>query len=189
MSACAGRNAIKCEVYISNPKIQLKVYLILVAISHFEIRGHDLLFICKKLHNKMLEMNDNSGILISIFKRKGGEGLFTKVIDESNSSPYKHILSSLAEDEKGLLIYYKNDDEWVLLTNKKIVTSSNEIIFHNDIANVSFALHEEYKNRIMDKNDFTRLEVRDKNNRTYILCIEKGKPYHGFYQVIHFMAG
>jgi hypothetical protein len=133
-------------------------------------------------------MKDKSSILMSIFRRKGAEGQFTKIIGESNSPRYNGLLSSLEEDERGLLIYYKNESDWLLLTNKKIITSSNDVIFNSDIIEVSPALQEEYRSLIINKKEFTKLYVKDRYNKSYILNFEMGNPYEGFYQLLHFIA-
>ncbi|MBS0030034.1 hypothetical protein ACTJJ0_21350 [Chitinophaga sp. 22321] len=135
-----------------------------------------------------MEEKDKSSILLSIFRRKGSEGQFTKIVDENSKSQYNDLLSSLEQGEKGLIVYYKDALDWVLLTNRRVLTSSNIIILNSDIIDVSPALQEEFRDMVTDKSRFTRLRVKDKNNRTYILSLEMGNAYEGFYQVLHFIS-
>lgn len=135
-----------------------------------------------------MEEKDKSSILISIFKRKGSEGQFTKIVEDNSKSRYSDLLSSLEQGEKGLIVYYRDALDWLLLTNRRVLTSSKIMILNSDIVEVSPALQEEFKDMVTNKNRFTRLLVKDKNNKTYILSLEMGNPYEGFYQVLHFIA-
>lgn len=136
-----------------------------------------------------MDMEYRSSTLISIFKRKGAEGQFTKIVDENSGSQYHNLLSSLEQGEKGVIIYYKKDAfYWLLLTNKRVLTSSNIIILNSDIIDVSPAFQDEFNDGISSRKKFTRLMVRDRNSKIYNLSIEMGNPYEGFYQVLHFIA-
>lgn len=135
-----------------------------------------------------MDVKDKSSILISIFMRKGGEGEFTKIINENNEFQFRQLFSSLKKEEKGLIVYYKSQTEWLLLTNKRVLTSFGNIIPHSDIIRVSPALEDEFSNTITDKNRFTKLRLEAKNNKTYILSLEMGKAYLGFYQILHFIS-
>lgn len=44
---------------------------------------------------------DKSSVYISIFKRKGGEGLNTKIIKENNKRNYNSLFLQLEERERG----------------------------------------------------------------------------------------
>jgi hypothetical protein len=48
-----------------------------------------------------MKTKDKASILLLIFRRKGGEGMLTKVIDKNNSINYQKILSLLDLDESG----------------------------------------------------------------------------------------
>lgn len=138
-----------------------------------------------------MKSKDNSSILISIFKRKGGEGECTKILNDSNSENYKQLLIELETNEKELILHYKNKLNWLLLTNKHIWFCKSGLkskIMNEDIMNVSPALKEEFKDKIMSKNKFTRLNLTDKYLKNHILILEKGQPYEGVYQVLHFLA-
>ncbi|MDR6546397.1 hypothetical protein J2810_002456 [Chryseobacterium rhizosphaerae] len=136
-------------------------------------------------------MKDKSSIYVSIFNRKGGEGLYTKVINENNKKSYEDLFNELDEKEKAFIIYYKNTLNWLLFTNFNILgcTEGGRFIINlSEIIEVQLALHEEYEDRITDKEKFTRLKIKTKNKDCFILNVEEGKPYQGLYQVLHFIV-
>ena len=131
-----------------------------------------------------------SSILISIFKRKGDEGQYTKIV-QGNTKLNNIIPLSLGIDEIGLLLYYKSEDEWFLLSNKKIRSNYRGKTLELDVEDlqaVNIAMQEEFSNGIRDKKHFNKLRITDKRNNSSILHLEKGLPYEGIYQVLHFLA-
>ena len=138
-----------------------------------------------------MDTTDKSSIYISIFKRKGGEGLKTKIVNETNVKDYNDLFSKLEENEKPLLLYFVNLLNWFLLTNSRILMLNEGIFsFLNlaDIIEVRPALQEEMNDRITDKKKFTRLKVKTRNDEYFICKLEQGAPYEGIYQVLHFIA-
>ena len=137
-------------------------------------------------------IKDKSSTLRSIFKRKGAEGEYTKVIDNNSIEKYSSSLSvSLQDDEIGLILYHLNSSNWVFLTNKRLFykkDSVTNIIDHNNIRKVSLALDIEFKAGIRDKKEFTRLLIEDEEGQNHLLNLEKGEPFEGFYQVLHFLS-
>ncbi len=132
-----------------------------------------------------------SSILLSIFRRKGGEGLYTEVITDKNKFKYALILSSLKDDEEGLIIYFKNELNWFLLSNQRIVITQQVIttvISNDDIVEVSLDLAGQAEDRIINKAEFTRLIVSDIRNRKHKIQLEKGDPYWGIFQVLSFIS-
>lgn len=132
----------------------------------------------------------NSSILVSLFKRKGGEGEYTKIVSENNL-PKSLVLSDFGNDEMGLIMYYKSDSDWFLLSNERIRSShkgNNTDLYIQDLKEVTLAMEEEFKDGIRNKNDFSRLTIIDKRGSSTLLYLEKGPPYEGLYQVLHFLA-
>jgi hypothetical protein len=70
-----------------------------------------------------MDITDKSSIYISIFKRMGGEGLNTKIFNETNERDYRDLFSKLEENERPLVIYFQNVLNWFLLTNNRILMS------------------------------------------------------------------
>jgi len=56
---------------------------------------------------------------------------------------------------------------------------------YSELVEVSLALQEESQDRIMNKEDFTRLVLKDSSDRKHIVKCEKGKPYQGIYHLLH----
>ncbi|MEM9077266.1 MAG: hypothetical protein AAGC43_09505 [Bacteroidota bacterium] len=136
---------------------------------------------------------DKSSVLKSIFRRNGEEGEYTKIIDDIDlSKEYIDKLSvPIKQNEIGVVLYYPGSANWVLLTNKRLLYQDNSVIKtinHSDIEKVSLALDIEYKTGVKNKNEFTRLLLMDKEEQIHLLTLEKGKPFQGFYQVLHFLS-
>lgn len=138
-----------------------------------------------------MNTSDKSSTYISIFKRKGGEGLNTKIIKETNKKDYNDLFTQLGENEKPLLIYFLDLLNWFLLTNNRILMCNEGqsiFLYLTDIIEVRPALQEEMNVRISDKRKFTRLKIKTKNGDYFICRLEKGQSYEGIYQVLHFIA-
>jgi hypothetical protein len=133
---------------------------------------------------------DSSSIIVSIFKRKGAEGEYTKIISGRNQAHYSQYLPPLNKDEKGLIICLINAKNWLLLTSDRVLANIDGIVNdipHKKIVNIAPALLEELNDGIFQKDSFTRLKLREHNGNEHILFLEKGKPYIGFYQALHFI--
>lgn len=138
-----------------------------------------------------MQAKEKSSILLSIFRRKGAEGLMTKIIDDNNKAQYKPLFDSLNGNEKPLIIYYESELNWFILTSSRIIMKMNGYtsnILNTDLIEVRPAIQEEFKDKIINKNNFTRLYLKDTNLKDYILKMEMGEPYEGLYQVLHFIA-
>ncbi|MBV8326509.1 hypothetical protein [Chryseobacterium sp.] len=135
-------------------------------------------------------MNNKSSIYISTFKRKGGEGLKTKIITDTNRKQYESLFVELGDNENPLIVYFENIQNWVLFTDLRILFSNEGVdAFFNisDIIEVTPAIEEEFKNKVMNKEEFTRLKVKTRNSDYFICKLEPGLPYQGFYQMLHFI--
>lgn len=138
----------------------------------------------------MKEDKIKSSILLSIFKRKGGEGDLTKIITPDNSISFINELKSLDKNEEALICYKKDSSNWLLITNTRILQSrlnTKLSISYNKIHKVHLALQDEFIHGIMNKTDFTYL-VLETNNEKYCIEIEKGEPFQGIYQMLHFIV-
>jgi hypothetical protein len=131
---------------------------------------------------------EKANILLSIFRRKGGEGTYTKILSERYNFINEDLLIS---GEKQLIGYYKDELNWFLLTDARILTKNEmtlNIILNSNLKKVGIAIQEEFRNRIADKNKFTNLLLTDKNDTNYLVKIEERKPFQGIYQVLHFIT-
>jgi hypothetical protein len=130
-------------------------------------------------------------VLLSIFKRKGGEGLFTKLITDVNQQDYLNQMDLLDADEIALLISKQDEQNWLLLTSNRVLTVKNGHLIdlpYSKLLTVSLAMDEEFQDGILSKEGFTRLVLIDGNGDNYFITVEKGKPYQGVYQVLHYIA-
>jgi len=135
-------------------------------------------------------MNNKSSIYISIFKRKGGEGLKTKIINDSNKKQYESLFLGLENNETPLIVFFENMQNWFLLTDLRILFCNegvNSNLKNTDIIEVQPAIQEEFRDKIMDKEKFTRLKLKTKNNEFFTFKIEQGLSYNGLYQTLHFI--
>jgi hypothetical protein len=95
---------------------------------------------------------DMSNIYISIFKRKGGEGLNTKIVVNDNLK-----FEKLLENEKPLILY-SCDDEFLLITNIKLISQHRGVLIEvllSDLIDAKPAFFEENKDNIHDLSLFS----------------------------------
>ncbi len=137
-----------------------------------------------------MENDDKSNIYLSIFKRKGGEGVNTKINEKTN---FFFEEKNFLEGEKILLSSEMNvKDEIILFTNKRvIILNKNSIISELDFVNiidVKPAILEEYNEGIRNTIDFTKIKIFMKDESISILKIESGEPYNGVFQMLHYIS-
>jgi hypothetical protein len=132
-----------------------------------------------------------SSVLLAIFRRKGEEGLLTKIITAENKPDYFKQMILLKEDENALLCFKEDDLNWLLLTDNRILkeeTGSKLSIPFSGLTEVNPALKEEYEAGVMNKSCFTRLELIDLSGKKDVIKVEKGKPYQGVFQILDHIA-
>jgi len=133
----------------------------------------------------------NYNILISLFKRKGSEGNKTKIISRINNTDLLSLLPDFGKKERLIILFYDKMDCWTLLTNKRLIFNSNSIvhsIFLNDLIKVFPSLVDNFLIGKKKMSDFTKLLLVDRKNNKFIIDFEKGEPYYGFYQLLHFIV-
>jgi len=139
----------------------------------------------------MKEMKDKSSVILSIFRRKGGEGIQTKIIHNENKSYFSNQIAILKENENALLCFKQDDSNWLLITNTRIVQERDRVrlsIPYSELLEVNPALQNEFQNGVMSKSDFTKLNLKCSDGNKYIIELEKGEPYQGIYQLLHYVA-
>lgn len=131
----------------------------------------------------------NKNILKSVFKRNGEETNNTKIFSEKFS--YSQNLNYILNDnETPILITYSDTLSWFLFTDIKIIIKNNDsfqTIFYSDIKSVKPAVLEELRNGIKSPNDFTKLLLQLIDGSSAMIIIEKGLPYQGVYQMLHYI--
>ncbi|NII28740.1 hypothetical protein HB364_26905 [Pseudoflavitalea sp. X16] len=128
-------------------------------------------------------MNANS--LRAIFLRKGEEGLYTKA---KNIIP-GYVLSDTISDKDIIVSYYKNDEEWLALTDSLLLFKNDFYmdlikLKYTDIENVHPFPFGVDPNFTMSKSeDFIFLKTKTGN--VYNLKVESGRPRNGILQLLH----
>jgi len=105
-------------------------------------------------------MNNKKFILVSIFRRKGGEGC---------------------------ILYYKSSLNWCLITNENLIFKSNEktgSIPFADVVSVIPDLRKQFEIGVTDKHQFSILKITLEDNSSVILYLESGKPFWGILQIL-----
>ncbi|MGE3800232.1 MAG: hypothetical protein AB7H80_04365 [Candidatus Kapaibacterium sp.] len=128
--------------------------------------------------------------LVALFKRKGREGNFTKTIS-GNDFLKKALPVHLESDEVGVIVYYKSEEEWFLLSNKRIYAHcdfGDVDMGVDELENVAFALEEERRVGVR-KDKFSLLKIRGREDNETLLRLEGGLPFFGVYNVLDFLAG
>lgn len=133
---------------------------------------------------------ESSSVLLSIFKRKGGEGSHTKIIDPSNIYKSLNTLNNDDDIENALIHYKKNESNWLVITTNKLIYMQNGHKINlpfQELLSVTIAVKEELK-EYKKKDEFTRLNIIGRAGNSYIIQVEHGKPFNGIYQVLHHLA-
>ena len=62
-------------------------------------------------------------------------------------------------------------------------------MLHENLIKADSLLRAEYENGVKNRLDFTKILLKDvSNNAELIITLEKGLPYQGLSQVLHFIA-
>lgn len=78
-----------------------------------------------------------------------------------------------------------------MLTNERVLTAQagvKAIIRFSELVRIDLALQDEARNGVADLKYFTRLVLLDQNGNRYLVSLEKGEPYKGIYQMLHYIA-
>lgn len=129
-------------------------------------------------------------ILESIFNRKGGEGIKTRLIKNDNSL-LARIDYNIKENENPFLLYFIDSEYWMLFTDNKIIFNKSKQLLeleYNKLINVKPALSEEIKSGVTKSDDFTKLLMTFDDKSSLIIDTEKGLPYKGIYQMLHYIS-
>jgi len=115
----------------------------------------------------------------------------TKIIRNDNKFDFLPQLALLHNDEQPLLCFKQDELNWLLLTSDRVIEEregTTLFISYSVLLEVSMALHEEHKDGVMNMADFTRLILKDTHGKSHIIKLEKGEPYIGIFQMLHYIA-
>ncbi|MBL0317860.1 MAG: hypothetical protein IPP74_00905 [Alphaproteobacteria bacterium] len=131
-------------------------------------------------------------ILCGIFRRKGGNGIYTKIYDELDLLAKELLQKQVQEtdDEKLVIAGIINSSEWQLITTKKIIWGTHGVIKSINFEELIDALVDLPK--LMKDNvrlvDNTELVVITKDGQRTILKLEAGKSFSGIWNIIKFIG-
>ncbi|WP_343671951.1 hypothetical protein [Chitinophaga sp.] len=123
-------------------------------------------------------------IILKFFNKNGGESEFTKIITEENEANYAAQLKGLPEDEKGLLMYHKDKDNWFLITKRRVRSARDgegyELLLE-DMKTVRFCMEspEAYLRKFI---------LTDKDDNDHTVYFDERKAFDSMTQVLFFLA-
>jgi len=132
-------------------------------------------------------------ILISIFKRKGGEGERTFLFDNlspENKNLISNTLSEVNENEYTVLVYLKDVDNHFIITTDRIIEKKDGRKLYFSYAELNLAstnLSVQYKLGIKSKKEFNVITLKF-DNTEYNLIVEPENPYWGLLNVLRYLA-
>ena len=132
-------------------------------------------------------------ILVSIFKRKGGEGEQTFLFDNlstDNKDLISNTLSEVGDNEYVVLVYLENVDNHFIITTDRIIEKKdgeNLYFSYADLNLASTNMAAEYKLGTRSKKDFKVITLKF-NNTEYNLMVESDNPYWGLLNVLRYLA-
>ncbi len=131
-------------------------------------------------------------IILKKFGSSKSEGLYTKIVTDENRHDYKELLHYLETDEIPLIVCRFDLSNWTLLTTKRVLSMNSENLRMMNLAELVYSNLDMPGERASGSErlaDFTKIILRDVNNKTFTLTIEKGYPFGGFLQVLTSIQG
>jgi hypothetical protein len=120
------------------------------------------------------------------------EGIYTKIITSENEHEYEELLKYLEGDEIPLIVCKFSASDWTLLTTKRVLSMNAEglrIMNHEELIHCKLDWEWEIANGARTLANFTKIVLRDINNKTFILTLEKGYPLGGILSTLTFIRG
>lgn len=132
-------------------------------------------------------------VLLAIFHRRGGSGLYTKPFSELNIDAQSHICEAirLASDEAPIIACYRSSEEWYLITGRSIyvrTTLGYRRVGVEEINDVSDALVESVRRGATGKESLSVLRLILGSGETMFLETEPGKPYVAVWNLLKSLA-
>ena len=131
-------------------------------------------------------------VLQSRLRRNGGETELTRIISEENIQDYAVQLEGLEPDEKGVIVYRKDDNNWVLLSQTRIIAVKDGTrleLFYEDILSATYAMQEEAQEAPGSFKGMSKVALIGKNGTRYVVQLEPGRGFSGVYAALAFAVG
>jgi hypothetical protein len=135
----------------------------------------------------------SKNILASIFKRKGGEGEYTKLFENFSTNKQQKLLQKvlLESGEEAILAHIGDDENWCLLTTSRFIWSKlgkMQEIGNDQLENAEMDLSLEIKLKISNPKKIRGLKLTTKSGEHFTVEIEPGFPFGGMWNVLKFLA-
>jgi hypothetical protein len=136
----------------------------------------------------MTEQQSLKGILSATFKRKGGDGHYTRLFD--NLDPFqKEILlrqANLSDTELPIIGSAEAEDKWLLLTTDRLMWRSGDEFTALDVADIDDAVADFQKLMTTGshKEQMRELQILTMNGEQRIIEVEEGAPLIGVWHVL-----
>lgn len=132
--------------------------------------------------------------ICSIFRRKGGEGRLTMLYENLPVFEQRSLESNInfADGEKPAIAYFESEGSWCLLTNHRLIwrdLNSRQEVAIMELGRVTHDMHYSVQRGEMDRLLWRELNVETADGRTLVLQMEPGKPFVGFWSVLHWLCG
>ena len=131
-------------------------------------------------------------ILLKKFGGNESEGVYTKIVTDENKHEYEELLHYLEVDEIPLIVCRFNPSDWTMLTTKRVLSMNSEGLRIMNLAELVYSnidIPGEIANGAKGWADFSKIILRDVNNKTFTLVLEKRYPFGGFLQVLSSIKG
>ena len=97
-----------------------------------------------------------------------------------------------SEGEKPAIAYFESEGSWCLLTNHRLVW--NDMVNQHEVGirelqRVSHDMHFSVQRGELDRSLWRDLTIETTDGRTLTLQMEPGKPFVGFWSVLHWLCG
>lgn len=120
------------------------------------------------------------------------EGIYTKIITEQNSQQYAELLHYLKDEEIPLIVCRFTTSDWTLITTTRVISMNEKglrIMNHSEMIYCKIDIPGEKANGARTLADFSKIVLRDINNQTITITLEKGYPMGGILNALTFIRG
>lgn len=135
----------------------------------------------------LIEVKMEKEMILSIFRRKGGEGTYTKIVsDKIKNRAFSHI--NIDIDGEPIIYSENNGVISYILTNKYIIyTMDNIRIPLSNIKSISLDRQKEMRELKIGVNQFRFLKI-DTDDQNYYLEVETGPSFSGIWNALRYIA-
>ena len=126
-----------------------------------------------------------------MFKKSGAEGQHTKLFENLPQDQGDGLCqqAKIHPTEVPALAYVASDDDWVLMTDARVIWTSNgevQELSYQDLADATVDPHDLLAAR--SKSTLAVLTLRTTSGKTHKLALEGGEPFSGFWNALKMMA-